>query len=235
MFAGLRIGELTALRWRDVDLATGWLRVGESKTDAGRRRVKIRGGLREELLNVRMARKDTGPDDYVFATTTGRQPSRENIRNRVLSRAVEEASKQLVKDGSPPLPERLAPHSAAADVRLDPQRHRRGPRRRYRRNGPRQPGPCAPRLRAVNAPRRRRKDLSAEPPQRNQLAAIGRQGDKDRTTASDESDARLTKTPDSQARPAGFEPATSRSGGETLSTELRARDGVTAQRRCAGA
>lgn len=29
-FAGLRIGELCALRWRDVDLARGWLRVGES-------------------------------------------------------------------------------------------------------------------------------------------------------------------------------------------------------------
>src|SRR5437764_10684805 len=33
-FAGLRTGELCALRWRDVDLAGGWLRVGESKTDA---------------------------------------------------------------------------------------------------------------------------------------------------------------------------------------------------------
>ena len=37
MFAGLRISELCALRWRDVDLAGGWLHVGESKTDAGRR------------------------------------------------------------------------------------------------------------------------------------------------------------------------------------------------------
>ena len=36
-FAGLRIGELCALRWRDVDLAGGWLHTG-SKTDAGWRR-----------------------------------------------------------------------------------------------------------------------------------------------------------------------------------------------------
>jgi integrase len=48
LFAGLRIGELTALRWRDVDLATGWLHIGEAKTDAGRRRVKLRGTLRDE-------------------------------------------------------------------------------------------------------------------------------------------------------------------------------------------
>ncbi len=37
-FAGLRIGELCALRWRDVDLAAGWLHTG-SKTDAGRYRA----------------------------------------------------------------------------------------------------------------------------------------------------------------------------------------------------
>jgi integrase len=53
MFAGLRIGELCALRWRDVDLATGWLHVGEAKTDAGCRRVEIRGTLRDELAEVR--------------------------------------------------------------------------------------------------------------------------------------------------------------------------------------
>jgi integrase len=46
VFAGLRIGELCALRWRDVDLAGGWLHTG-SKTDAGVRKVKIRGALRD--------------------------------------------------------------------------------------------------------------------------------------------------------------------------------------------
>jgi integrase len=40
-FAGLRIGELLRLRWRDVNLAGGWLTVRDSKTDAGRRKVKI--------------------------------------------------------------------------------------------------------------------------------------------------------------------------------------------------
>jgi integrase len=81
-FAGLRIGELCALRWRDVDLANGWLHVGDAKTDAGRRRVKIRGALRDELLAVRARAGHGGADDFVFATSTGRRPSRENIRNR---------------------------------------------------------------------------------------------------------------------------------------------------------
>jgi len=40
------------------------LRTGESKTDAGRRRVKIRGALRDELLAVRGRQQDA----YVFAT-----------------------------------------------------------------------------------------------------------------------------------------------------------------------
>jgi integrase len=74
-FAGLRIGELLALRWRDVDLAGGWLHVGESKTDAGRRKVKVRGALRDELLALRSGVK-VNADAYVFATATGRRMAR---------------------------------------------------------------------------------------------------------------------------------------------------------------
>ena len=33
--AGLRVSEAVALDWRDVNLATGTLRVGRAKTDAG--------------------------------------------------------------------------------------------------------------------------------------------------------------------------------------------------------
>jgi len=110
LFAGLRIGELCSLRWRDVDLAAGWLHVGESKTDAGRRRIKIRGALRDELVTVRAQLGDVAPDAYVFATSTGRKPGKENIRNRVLAPAVELASASLVERGYAPLPA-LTPHS----------------------------------------------------------------------------------------------------------------------------
>ncbi len=52
-FAGLRLGECLDLPWRDVDLAAGRLRIGEAKTDAGRRHVAIRPTLRDELLALR--------------------------------------------------------------------------------------------------------------------------------------------------------------------------------------
>jgi len=108
-FAGLRIGELLALRWRDVDLATGWLTVGQSKTDAGRRRVKLRGALRDDLAALR-ARVGRG-DGLVFPTSTGRQASPENFRTRVLATAMKRANTNLAEAKSPPLPEKLTPHS----------------------------------------------------------------------------------------------------------------------------
>lgn len=109
-FAGLRIGEMCALRWRDVDLASGWLSVGEAKTDGGIRRVRIRGALRDELVAIRALAGDD-PDAYVFATSTGRRPGRDNVRNRVLAPAVKLASSRLVERGFAPLPDGLTPHA----------------------------------------------------------------------------------------------------------------------------
>ena len=46
----MRLGEAIALDWRDVNLATGLLRVGQAKTDAGTgREVDLSGGLIEAL------------------------------------------------------------------------------------------------------------------------------------------------------------------------------------------
>ncbi len=110
-FAGLRISELCALRWRDVDLAAGWLTVGESKTDAGRRRVKVRGALRDVLLDLRGRHQDTDQNAYVFGTSRGGRQSPDNFRSRVLRAAVTRANENLAADDLPPLPERLTPHS----------------------------------------------------------------------------------------------------------------------------
>jgi integrase len=109
-FAGLRIGEALSLRWRDVDLARATITVRAAKTDAGVRVVNILPVLRDELGDYR-ARLDPAPDALVFGTATGRRQGATNVRRRVLAKAVEQANKQLVKDGGEPLPEGLTPHS----------------------------------------------------------------------------------------------------------------------------
>jgi len=82
--------------------------VEDSKTDAGRRRVKLRGTLRDELVAIRPL--DANPDAYVFATSTGGRQNPSNIRNRILTPAVEGASLSFTRAGGSPLPH-LTPHS----------------------------------------------------------------------------------------------------------------------------
>ncbi|HEX3518428.1 MAG TPA: site-specific integrase [Solirubrobacteraceae bacterium] len=95
VFVGLRVGELLALQWRDIDMSGGWMYVEESKTDAGRRRIKIRGALQAELVRVRERQAEPGPDRVVFATSTGKRQSADNFRSRVLRPSVTEANRAL--------------------------------------------------------------------------------------------------------------------------------------------
>jgi integrase len=110
-FARLRIGELCRLRWSDVDLATGWLRVAESKTDAGIRRVKIRGALARELRAASVRGASVSTDAYVFPTSRDGPQSEDNFRSRVLKAAVERANQNLARRKLVSLPEGLTPHS----------------------------------------------------------------------------------------------------------------------------
>jgi integrase len=108
-FAGLRIGELLELRWRDVDLAAGWLTVRDAKTDAGVRKVKIRPALRDELLAHKASTAHDSAAAFVFGTSEGKRQSAGNVRVRVLAKALERADERLGKGGSPPLPA-VTPH-----------------------------------------------------------------------------------------------------------------------------
>ena len=104
--AGLRIGELLALRWRDVDLARGRIVVGDSKTDAGVRDVDLWPELREELTSFRLSSSRTGPSDLVFGTASGASDSRQNVSKR-LKRAAARAN-EAAEGG---IPEDLTLHS----------------------------------------------------------------------------------------------------------------------------
>ena len=84
LYAGLRLGELQALRWEHVDLASGVIHVEagwdredreeiEPKTEDGRRKVPVAGVLRDLLLDLRMAGTGEG---YVFGRTPGERSRR---------------------------------------------------------------------------------------------------------------------------------------------------------------
>lgn len=77
-YTGLRISEIFALDWQDVDLAGGTVRVRESKTDAGKRKVPILEPLVPLLkaAQMRQGRPETG-----LLTRGNRRPS--ELRQRV--------------------------------------------------------------------------------------------------------------------------------------------------------
>ena len=91
VFTGLRIGELLALRWRDVDLERCGLRVTQSVYDGHfdepkSQRSKRSIPLGAKSIEILAARKSAGvnPDALVFSTDTGTPLDRHNLVNRQL-------------------------------------------------------------------------------------------------------------------------------------------------------
>ncbi len=91
LYAGLRLGELLAVRWSDIDLVAGTISVTrgydpragyvEPKSRAGRRRVPIVGRLRELLIRHREL-TGRGEGDLVFGRTTDRPFAPSAINDR---------------------------------------------------------------------------------------------------------------------------------------------------------
>ena len=102
LFAGLRISEACALKRRDLDLANNRLSVRDSKTSAGRRRVEVLGGLRDELA---VYAADADPDAPPFPNARGGHEDRGNARQRIVDPVITEARKLVA------LPERLTAHN----------------------------------------------------------------------------------------------------------------------------
>ena len=95
IFAGLRIGEATALRRADVDLANGRISVRDAKTAAGERLVDILPALRDELASYGREAGEAAPDALVFATSSGSRRDKDNARERVI-RPVVAAAEELL-------------------------------------------------------------------------------------------------------------------------------------------
>ena len=108
--AGLRNGEACALDWRDVNLATGTLTVGRSKTNAGSyREVDLPGGLIEALSEWKVIRHPEA-DEPVLVTRMGRRQTEENVARR-LKTVIRRANKRLAELGIEPISEKVTPHS----------------------------------------------------------------------------------------------------------------------------
>jgi integrase len=103
--SGLRIGELAALRVRNVDLLRGSVRVnmtvakdeagrlieGPPKTKAGNRIVATLGPDIVERVAEHIKERNLGPDDYLFHGPRGGRMNPDNWRDRHFNPAVERA------------------------------------------------------------------------------------------------------------------------------------------------
>jgi integrase len=123
MYAGLRLGELRALRAEDVDLAGGVIRVErgwdpvegeiELKSHAGRRKVPISALLRDFLIEHRMRVVREG-NELIFGRTAQDPFTSNRVQGRAddawesANTAEREAAEE--EDREPKLLERITPH-----------------------------------------------------------------------------------------------------------------------------
>ena len=96
VLTGMRIGEILALRWKNLDLLRGIIQVRESmterhfgapKTKSSKRNVPMSGPLRQALEQQRARCRQTEPDDLVFGTSKHTPLNPKNLLRRVLRSA----------------------------------------------------------------------------------------------------------------------------------------------------
>ena len=124
MFSGLRLGELLALEWREIDFEREVIHVSGQlsgkaervapKTPQAVRDVILMPALARVLREAKAASRFSQPHDFVFASATGRPLDGRNVAQRGLQAAAEAAG--LV----PPRPKKGEARRAA----LDGQRER---------------------------------------------------------------------------------------------------------------
>jgi integrase len=97
LFSGLRLMELLGLRWMDVDLDEGELRVRQQlsrkgglvplKSESAAREVRLRPELVHVLREWKLASRFKRPEDHVFCTETGGPLGWRNVERRAMDAA----------------------------------------------------------------------------------------------------------------------------------------------------
>ncbi|MQF70578.1 site-specific integrase [SAR202 cluster bacterium AD-812-D07_MRT_10900m] len=96
---GMRINEALSITWEQVDSDSGYVTVGESKTEAGAgRSIPVDKGLMERLTSLRakhyerqMQDRGWNPTGLIFCTNMGNQNLLSNLQSRVLTPLLKEA------------------------------------------------------------------------------------------------------------------------------------------------
>jgi integrase len=111
VLAGLRVHELAALRWGDLDFTTSTIHVRHSKTPAGIREVEMQPALERHLLRHRDRGSRRGARELVFETMRGGPRTKDNVRLRVLRPVLARAEEFLEEHGQASFPSGIGPHS----------------------------------------------------------------------------------------------------------------------------
>lgn len=101
VFSGMRLGELQGLLWREVDFASGFIRVrqqldrdgrrSDPKTPQAKRDIVLMPALGTLLKHHRLASSFSAAEDYVFASRRGTPLAYRNIERRGLHAAADSA------------------------------------------------------------------------------------------------------------------------------------------------
>ena len=124
LYTGLRVGEITGLRWCDVDLENGFISVNHTlvyykhdtnkcqfsihkpKTEAGSRSVPIMSEVREaleqekeyqDIVGLRCKVKVDGFSDFIFINRFGNVHNQNNL-NRALRRIIRDCNKRVLSE-----------------------------------------------------------------------------------------------------------------------------------------
>jgi integrase len=101
VFTGLRLGELLGLKWKDVDLQEGvlrverqWTRLNEyapPKTKKAERSVPLPGDLKQLLAELKLGSRFSANEDPVFASRNGKPLQHRNATRRGFEMAAAKA------------------------------------------------------------------------------------------------------------------------------------------------